>query len=127
MKRGKVLMTVLVVLAVLFASCSNHLSEAEGAQAKVVAVTLSLGGEVDKIAQKAVDLAGGVNTATFRFFYKAKAQWASSAPIQGDTGDNFVEIVGKTVDQMESGVSLGYFKPGYRRAAIERSYRARPR
>lgn len=112
MKRGKILMAVLVVLAVLFASCSTHLSEAEGAQAKVVAVTLSLGGEVDKIAQKAVDLAGGVNTATFRFFYKAKAQWASSAPIQGDTGDNFVEIVGKTVDQMESGVSLGYFKPG---------------
>ena len=112
MKRGKMLMTVLVVLAVLFASCSSHLSEAEGAQAKVVPVTLSLGDEIDNTAQKAVTLDGGVTSETFRFFYKAKAQWASSAPIQGDTGENYVEIVGKSKAQMEAGVSLGYFKPG---------------
>ena len=57
MKRGKVLMTVLVVLAVLFASCSNGMSkdDASGASTKAVKVGLNLKG-VDESSQKTVSL-----------------------------------------------------------------------
>ena len=45
MKRGKLMLTVLVVLAMLFASCSSHLKEGDaegGSSAKTVRVSLGV-------------------------------------------------------------------------------------
>jgi len=112
MKRGKVLMTVLAVMAVLFASCASHLGEDENAAASK-AVKINFAMIVDEeAAQKAVALNGGVND--FKFFYMADAQWDSDDPIQGDTGGNYVEINSDLAHMTdpEHRVSIGYFKPG---------------
>jgi hypothetical protein len=112
MKRGKVLMTVLVVLAVLFASCASHLGEDENAAASK-AMKINFAMIIDEeAAQKAVDLNGGVNS--FKFFYMATPQWKSASAIQGDTGGNYVEIDSDMAHMTdpEHQVSIGYFKPG---------------
>ena len=112
MKRGKVLMTVLVVLAVLFASCASHLGEDENAAAsKAVKINFAMIVD-DESAQKAVALHGGVND--FKFFYMADPQWDSENPIQGDTGGNYVEINSDLahMTDAEHKVAIGYFTPG---------------
>jgi len=112
MKRGKVLMTVLVVLAVLFASCASHLGEDENAAAsKAVKINFAMIVD-DESAQKAVALHGGVND--FKFFYMATPQWESDNPIQGDTDEKFVEISSNQAHMTDSEhkVAIGYFTPG---------------
>ena len=111
-KRGKVLMAVLAVMTVLFASCASHLGEDENAAAsKAVKINFAMLVD-DEAAQKAVALNGSVDS--FKFFYKATPQWKSASAIQGDTGGNYVEINSDMAHMTdpEHRVSIGYFKPG---------------
>lgn len=110
MKRGKVLMTVLVVLAVLFASCSNGMSkdDASGAaSAEKVMVNLGVVYEGEAPVQKVVSVDDPLSNLTF--YYKATPQWTQSRAIAGDTKNLFVQIPG-----YESGnaQNLGYFTAG---------------
>ena len=111
-KRGFLVMTMLVVMAMLFASCTSHLGEDENAAAsKAVKINFAMIVD-DEAAQKAVALHGGVDD--FKFFYMAAPQWKSDAPIQGDTGGNYVEINSNLAHMTDSEhyASIGYFKPG---------------
>ena len=105
MKRGKVLMTVLVVLAVLFASCSNGMSkdDADGAAStKAVKVGLNLKG-VDESSQKTVSLKEMGNN--YKCFVTATPRWDGSN-IQNPYDTR------KEVGYYSEGMSLGYFTPG---------------
>lgn len=87
MKRGKLMLTVLVVLAMLFASCSSHLSEGDaegGSSAKTVRVSLGVDVE-DGAAQKTITTDTTLDGLTF--WYKAIPQWDQSRPIHGGTKD----------------------------------------
>lgn len=111
MKRGKLMMTVLVVLAVLFASCSNGMSKDDsegGSSAKTVMV--SLGVDTEGFAQKIISDGSDLGN-DFTYWYKAKHNWTQdpSRPVHGDTGENFVLIPNYTSG---SKVSLGYFTAG---------------
>jgi len=109
MKRGKVLMTVLVVLAVLFASCSNGMSkdDASGA-ASGEKVMVSLGVDQEGFAQKTISDGSDLGN-DFTYWYKANHNWTQVRPVHGDTGENFVLIPNYTSG---SKVSLGYFTAG---------------
>ena len=115
MKKTIVFMTALLVMAVLFASCSNGMGEkADGsgsASTKAVSVNLSLGGEIANVAQKVVELSGAVDPSTFVYYYKATPNWTDSAT--GKTND-FVKILypGVGNHDYEDDFSLGYFTPG---------------
>ena len=107
MKRGKVLMTVLVVLAVLFASCSNGMSkdDASGASTKVVSVSLGIdveGEAVQKAISTNTDLTG------MTFWYKATPKWEQDYPIHGGTSV-FVQIPNCTAGNK---ANLGNFTAG---------------
>ena len=109
-KRGFLVMTMLVVLAMLFASCTSHLGEDENAAASK-AVKINFAVIVDEeAAQKEVALNGGVND--FKFFYMATPQWKSASAIQGDTQGAYVEINSDMATMKTDNVSIGYFKPG---------------
>lgn len=109
-KRGFLVMTMLVVMAMLFASCTSHLGEDENAAASK-AVKINFAVIVDEeAAQKEVALHGGVND--FKFFYKATPQWKSASAIQGDTQGAYVEINSDMATMTTDNVSIGYFKPG---------------
>ena len=109
-KRGFLVMTMLVVLAMLFASCTSHLGEDENAAASK-AVKINFAVIVDEeAAQKEVALHGGVND--FKFFYMATPQWKSASAIQGDTQGAYVEINSDMATMTTDNVSIGYFKPG---------------
>ena len=110
MKRGKVLMTVLVVLAVLFASCSNGMSkdDASGA-ASSEKVMVSLGVDVEgAVSQKAIssdtDLSG------LTYWYKANHNWIQDRPVHGDTGANYVMIPNYSAGSAPK--NIGYFTAG---------------
>ena len=122
MKRGTLVITVLVVMAMLFASCSNGLSEnAEGeggASTKAVKVELSLGGAAANIAQKIVELSGGANKNTYTYYYKATPKWTDN-DTQGKTA-GFVPIgYDNSNHNYEDEYSLGYFTPGYWKFDVE--------
>lgn len=111
-KRGFLVMTMLVVMAMLFASCTSHLGEDENAAAsKAVKINFAMIID-DEAVQKAVALHGGVGD--FKFFYMATPQWKSASAIQGDTGGNYVEIDSDYAHMTdpEHHVAIGYFKPG---------------
>lgn len=111
MKRGKVLMTVLVVLAVLFAACSNGMSKDDGdgaAHSEKVMVNLGVVYEGEAPAQKVVTVNDALSNLTF--YYKATPQFSlQRRTIAGDTNGLFVQIPG-----YESGnaQNLGYFTAG---------------
>ena len=110
MKRGKVLMTVLVVLAVLFASCSNGMSkdDASGAASgEKVMVSLGVVYEGDAPVQKVVTVDDALSDLTF--YYKATPQWSQSRAIAGDTKGLFVQIPGYASGNAQN---LGYFTAG---------------
>lgn len=129
MKKTIAILTVLLVMAVLFASCSHGGGSSDGAaKVEAVKVSLALGGDVVEAAQKAISLAGGVDETSFTFWYKAEPQWESALTIQGGTGYNaadgtydFVQLTGKTFAQMTAtdGVSLGYFTKGIWKFDVE--------
>ena len=84
MKRGKLMLTVLVVLAMLFASCSSHLSESEGeggSSSKVVNV--SLGIDVEGNMQKTIGTDTNLDGLTY--WYCATHNWVQNRPVHGDT------------------------------------------
>ena len=110
MKRGKVLMTVLVVLAVLFASCSNGMSkdDASGA-ASGEKVMVSLGVDVEgAVSQKAIssdtDLSG------LTYWYRANHNWEQDRPVHGDTGANYIMIPNYSAGAAPK--NIGYFTAG---------------
>ena len=128
MKKTIVFMTALLVMAVLFASCSNGMGEkADGsgsAYTKAVKVNLSLGGEIANVAQKEVALTGDAKPSTFLYYYQATPNWknaGNTAPANaaGKT-DGFVKIpyAGEGHDY-EDDFSLGYFTPGDWAFAVE--------
>ena len=108
MKRGKVLMTVLVVLAVLFASCSNGMSkdDASGA-AHSEKVMVSLGVDVEGAASQKT-ISTDTNLDGMTYWYKATHKWDQDRPVHGDTPD-FVLI-----PKYSSGsqAQIGYFTAG---------------
>jgi len=109
MKRGKVLMTVLVVLAVLFASCSNGMSKDDGDGAvSTQKVMVSFGVDMEGFTQKTISDGSNLGT-DFTYWYKANHNWTQDRPVHGDTGANFVMIPNYTSG---SQVSLGYFTAG---------------
>ena len=115
MKRGKVLMTVLVVLAVLFASCSNGMSkdDASGA-AHSEKVMVSLGVDVEgAVSQKAIssdtDLSG------MTYWYKAEPQWSQDRPIHGGTttdGEHYYFVMIPNYSAGAAPKNIGYFTAG---------------
>lgn len=129
MKKTIAILTVLLVMAVLFASCSHGGGSSDGAaKVEAVKVSLALGGDVVEAAQKAISLAGGVDETSFTFWYKAEPQWQSTLTIQGGTAYDatagtygFVQLTGKTFAQMTAtdGVSLGYFTKGIWKFDVE--------
>ena len=91
MKRGTLVMTVLVVMAMLFASCSSHLGESEGeggSSAKTVSVYLGV--EVEGAVQKTIGTDTNLDGLTY--YYKANHNWTQDRPVHGDTGANFILI-----------------------------------
>ena len=110
MKRGKVLMTVLVVLAVLFASCSNGMSkdDASGA-AHTEKVMVSLGVDVEgNGAQKAISSDDDPDGLTY--WYRANPVWTQERPIHGSTGANYIMIPNYSTGAAPK--NLGYFTAG---------------
>lgn len=104
------MLTVLVVLAMLFASCSSHLSEGDaegGSSAKTVRVSLGVDVE-DGAAQKTIttntDLSG------MTFLYCATHNWTQDRPVRGDTKGQFVVIPG--FDPEAASSDLGSFTAG---------------
>ena len=91
MKRGTLMMTVLVVMAMLFASCSSHLSEGDsegGSSAKTVSVYLGV--DVEDGVQKTIGTDTNLDGLTY--WYKANHNWIQDRPVHGDTGSNFILI-----------------------------------
>jgi len=110
MKRGKVLMTVLVVLAVLFASCSNGMSkdDASGA-ASGEKVMVSLGVDVEgAVSQKTISTDTNLDGLTY--WYKANHNWIQDRPVHGDTGANYILIPKYSVGAAPK--NIGYFTAG---------------
>jgi hypothetical protein len=121
MKKTTAILTALLVMAVLFASCSNGMGEkaegsGSGSSTQAVKVSLSLGGEVANIAQRAVALTGVVDASTFEYYYQATPNWKKAdgtpANAQGKT-NGFVAIpYPGSGHNYEDNFSLGYFTPG---------------
>ncbi len=92
-RRGTLVMTVLVVMAMLFASCSSGLSkDAEGeggASTKTVSVYLGVAVEGTG-AQKTIS--NNTDLSSLTYWYKANPNWTQDRPIHGDTGANFILI-----------------------------------
>ncbi len=111
MKRGFLMMTVLVVLAVLFASCSNGMSKDDASGAvSGEKVMVNFGVDQEGFAQNIIS--GGSDVGSdFTYWYKANHNWTQdpSRPVHGDTGENFVLIPNYTSG---SQVALGYFTAG---------------
>ena len=109
MKRGKLMLTVLVVLAMLFASCSSHLSESEGeggSSSKVVNV--SLGIDVEGNVQKTISTDTNLDGLTY--WYCATHNWTQQRPVHGDTGGEFILIPNYSVGAAPK--NLGNFTAG---------------
>lgn len=107
MKKRTLIMTVLVVMAMLFASCSSHLSEGEnGSSSKTVSVSLGVDveGGVQKTISTDTDLSG------LTYWYKANHNWTQDRDVHGDTGDNFVLIPNYSAGDAPK--NLGYFTAG---------------
>ena len=91
MKRETLLMTVLVIMAMLFASCSNGLGEKTdegGTSTQTVSVSLGVdfeGEAMQKTTGSNADLSG------LTIWYKATPQWTQDYPIHGGTS-GFVQI-----------------------------------
>ena len=114
MKRGFLIMTVLVVLAVLFASCSNGMSEssAEGGSS-AQKVMVSLGVDVEGSAsQKAIS--GDTDLSSLTYWYCATHNWVQDRPVHGDTDGEFILI-----PNYSAGANLGYFTAGSWTFAVE--------
>lgn len=104
MKRGKVLMAVLVVMAVLFASCSNGLSEGDAAVAKLAPVNLTVNfQENGDAAQKAMSLERPDDGYTY--WVKATATWTSTTAHNDFSDWTRIAYSGANSD-------IGYFTPG---------------
>lgn len=109
MKRGKLMLTVLVVLAMLFASCSSHLKEGDaegGSSAKVVSV--SLGIDVEGNVQKTISTDTNLDGLTY--WYCATHNWTQQRPVHGDTGGEFILIPNYSVGAAPK--NLGNFTAG---------------
>ena len=128
MKKTIVFMTALLVMAVLFASCSNGMGEkADGsgsASTKAVKVNLSLSGEVAKIAQKAVALTGDAKPSSFLYYYQATPNWKKAddtTPANAAGKTNGFEPIPYAGEghNYEDDFSLGYFTPGDWAFAVE--------
>ena len=103
-------MTVLVVLAVLFASCSNGMSEssAEGGSS-AQKVMVSLGVDVEGSAsQKAIS--GDTDLSSLTYWYCATHNWVQDRPVHGDTDGEFILIPNYSTGAAPKG--LGYFTAG---------------
>ena len=109
MKKTNVLLTALLVMAVLFASCSNGGSSGDSdgsAKTQAVEVTMSLGGEATNIAQRAMAL--DINADSLTYWIKAEPQWTNNTEaIHNGKTTSFTQI-NTYVDE----VSLGLFTPG---------------
>ena len=103
-------MTVLVVLAVLFASCSNGMSkdDADGS-ASAQKVMVSFGVDVaGAVSQKVIS--GDTNLDGLTYWYKANHNWIQDRPVHGDTGANFIMVPNYTPGDAPE--SIGYFTAG---------------
>ena len=107
MKKGTLIMTALVVMAMLFASCSSHLSDAEGGSSSKT-VSVSLGVDVENGVQKTISTDTDLSGLTY--WYKANHNWQQDRPVHGDTGDNFVLIPNYSAGDAPK--NLGYFTAG---------------
>ena len=122
MKRGKLMLTVLVVLAMLFASCSSNLSEGDaegGSSAKTVSVYLGVDVEdtcnkiYEKITTKAKDLVKVGDEITSMYGIPIVNKRVSVTPIAlvgssvCKTTDDFVEIA-KTLDKAAHTVGVNF-------------------
>ena len=110
-RRGTLVMTVLVVMAMLFASCSSGLSkDAEGeGGASTKTVSVSLGVAVEGTgAQKTIS--NNTDLSSLTYWYKANPNWTQDRPIHGDTGANFVLIPNYSVGAAPK--NIGNFTAG---------------
>ena len=102
-------MTVLVVMAMLFASCSNGLGEKTdegGASTQTVSVSLSV--ELEGAAQKTIS--GGTALGDLTYWYCATHKWTQDRPVHGDTAGEFILIPNYTAGAAPRG--LGNFTAG---------------
>ena len=106
MKKTTALLTVLIVMAVLFASCSHGGGSSDGtAKVEAVNVTLSLEGEAANVIQKAVALNKAGDSLTY--WIKAESVWTNNTEsIKASKPNTFTQI------NYEAGVSLGLFTSG---------------
>ena len=112
MKKTIVFMTALLVMAVLFASCSNGMGEkADGSgsassQKVMVSFGIEFEGGVQRVINADDTLAGDLT-----YWYKATPVWRAQAsrPIAGDTNNQFIQI-----PSYEAGEDrpIGYFAAG---------------
>ena len=109
MTKTIVVLTALLAMAVLFASCSNGGGSDDGdgaAKVQAVEVTLSLGGEAANIAQRAMAL--DINDDSLTYWIKAEPLWKNNPEaIHNGKTTSFTQI-NSYVDE----VSLGLFTPG---------------
>ena len=109
MKRETLLMTVLVVMAMLFASCSNSLGEkTDEGGTSTQTVSVSLGVEIEGGAQKTIGTDTDLDGLTY--WYKANHNWTQDRPVHGDTGANFILIPNYSVGAAPK--NLGNFTAG---------------
>lgn len=116
MKKTTAILTALLVMAVLFASCSNGMGEkaegsAAGTSSQKVNVFLGVYFEdgIQKVAIDHID-AHDPSLGTLTFWYKAAPQWEQNKDIAGDTSGQFVMIPGYTGNT--PGTNIGYFTAG---------------
>ena len=109
MKKTHAFLTALLVMAVLFASCSHGggSSDSDGAaKTQAVEVTLTLGGEAENVIQKAMAL--DINDDSLTYWIKAEPQWTNNTEtIHNGKTTSFTEIQNYAAE-----VSLGKFTPG---------------
>lgn len=110
MKRGTLLMTVLVIMAMLFASCSNGLSgKTDEGEASTKTVSVSLGVEVEGgAAQKTIG--SDTNLDGLTYWYCATHNWVQDRPVHGDTNGQFILIPNYSVGAAPK--NLGNFTAG---------------
>ena len=103
------MMTVLVVMAMLFASCSSHLSEGDaegGSSAKTVSVYLGV--DVEGNVQKTIG--SDTNLDGLTYWYCATHNWVQDRPVHGDTNGQFILIPNYSVGAAPK--NLGNFTAG---------------
>ena len=116
MKKTTAILTALLVMAVLFASCSNGMGEkAEGSasasssQKVMVSLGVYFENEIQKVAIDHID-ANDPSLGTLTFWYKADPKWEQNNDIAGDTNGQFVMIPGYTGNTPAT--NIGYFTAG---------------